>query len=222
MRAHLKYLKYVLLHKWYVYHAGMLIARLRGEYRLRLWWRLVRHDFSKFSRAEWGPYVRLFYGMSPEHEGTLRYLDANRQGSIEQFVAELRRAKKYAFNVAWLHHQHVNDHHWQHWLLREDSGTLIQLLPPAYVVDEMVADWCGAGQKILKLPHLAQCVMETVAWYTKNYAIFQLRPQARQRVEEDLTLLCNHFGIIDAAKDVQGLAARRVTLTVPLGDGARV
>jgi hypothetical protein len=88
------------------------------------------------------------------------------------------------------------------------------------VIDEMVADWCGAGQKILAMPHLAQCIAETIAWYTKNYAVIQLRPQARTRVEEDLAMLAHHFGLVDAAREALAGQARRVSLTIPLGDAA--
>jgi hypothetical protein len=228
MRAHFRYLKYVLIHKFYVWSAGWLLARLRGEYRWRLFWRLVFHDMSKFSRAEWGPYVTMFYG--PElYDAALKVIQRPAQGgyvgSVETAMKragdDIKRARQYDFNVAWLHHQHVNDHHWQHWLLREDSGANIQLLPPAYVVDEMVADWCGAGQKILKWPHLAECIAETIAWYTKMYAVIQLRPQARQRVEEDLAMLAHHFGLIEAAKEALAGQAQRVSLTIPLGGTQR-
>lgn len=111
---HLQYLAYVARHKWFV-----LLAGLRTGAPL---WRLVIHDWSKFTSAEWGPYVRKFY--DPD------------------------RARPDEFERAWLHHQHRNPHHWQHWLLREDSGT-IKLLPmPDSLVREMVADWMGAGRAI--------------------------------------------------------------------------
>lgn len=116
MRPHLQYLAYVVRHKWFVFRAG-----LRTGAPL---WRLLVHDWSKFTPAEWGPYVRKFYG------GWER-LDE--------------------FDQAWLHHQHHNPHHWQHWLLREDSGLLKLLRMPDDLVREMVADWMGAGRAI-RLP----------------------------------------------------------------------
>jgi len=54
MGKHFRYLKYVLLHKWYVFLAGR-------KARVSLW-RLLVHDLSKFSRVEWKPYVDKFYG----------------------------------------------------------------------------------------------------------------------------------------------------------------
>lgn len=118
MTPHLRYLSYVLRHKWFVFRAGL-------KTRAPLW-RLLIHDWSKFSRAEWGPYVAYFYG-DPERA---------------------RFDVPAAFDRAWLHHQHRNPHHWQHYLLQEDDGDLKVLPIPAALVREMVADWMGAGRAI--------------------------------------------------------------------------
>lgn len=112
--AHLRYLSYVLRHKWHVLYAGLFLG-----VPLR---RLVMHDASKFSRAEWGPYVRRFFGGAPDDPGVRR-----------------------AFNAAWRHHYEHNPHHPQYWLQLEEDGTMrANWMPPAYV-REMVADWYGAG-----------------------------------------------------------------------------
>jgi hypothetical protein len=84
MKPHLKYASYVARHKWFVLRAGLKV-------RAPLW-RLIIHDWSKLTPAEWGPYVRSFYG---------------KQGRTPEVRA--------AFDAAWLHHQHRNPHHWQHW-----------------------------------------------------------------------------------------------------------
>ena len=47
LKPHLRYLGYVVRHKWFVFRAG-----LRTGAPL---WRLVIHDWSKFTPAEWGP-----------------------------------------------------------------------------------------------------------------------------------------------------------------------
>jgi hypothetical protein len=111
-----KYASYLARHKWFVFRAG-----LRTRVPL---WRLVIHDWSKMSRAEWGPYVRSFYG--------------------PRRTAEV----KSDFDRAWLHHQHKNPHHWQSWILREDNGNVKTLEIPEHFVREMVADWMGAGRAI--------------------------------------------------------------------------
>lgn len=62
----LRYLQYVLRHKWYVAHAGRLLG-VSG-------WRLFKHDWSKFLPSEWKPYARFFYGTF-------------RAGAVESFQA---------------------------------------------------------------------------------------------------------------------------------------
>lgn len=114
LKAHLRYLKYVLRHKWFVFVAG----RKTGAPL----WRLLIHDWSKFSRAEWTPYVHMFYLYPSSGSDT--------------------------FDKAWLHHIHTNKHHWQHWLLQKDDGDVVCLPMPNKYILEMVADWMGAGRAI--------------------------------------------------------------------------
>ena len=116
MNKHLKYLKYLARHKYFVFLAG----RKTGAPL----WRLVIHDWSKFTPAEWGPYVEFFYG--PAHTPEMSA----------------------AFDRAWLHHIHKNAHHHQHWILREDTGNTVALEMPSIFVKEMLADWAGAGRAI--------------------------------------------------------------------------
>lgn len=157
MRKHWRYLNYVVRHKWFVFVAG-----LRTGAPL---WRLLIHDWSKFLPSEWGPYVATFYG---------GWKYADRPAHV---VA--------AFDAAWLHHQHANPHHWQHWVLREDSGA-VKLLPmPQHFMREMVADWMGAGRAITGK-------WEAGEWYAKNRDKIQIEQQTRIRVEG---LLSRHAGL---------------------------
>jgi hypothetical protein len=88
-------------------------------------WRLITHDISKLSWKEYPHYNRQFFGDKSDQVG---------------------------FQMAWLHHQHVNDHHWEFWIppTRHDRGTprgedcepLPMSLP---AVQEMVSDWMGAS-----------------------------------------------------------------------------
>lgn len=191
MRPHLHYLRYVLLHKWYVAKAGIEI----NGWSPRWLWRLLIHDLSKFRPSEWSPYVTTFYG-APTREPTTRALRMSR------------------FDRAWLLHIHRNPHHWQHWLLREDSGGTKALLQPSAVVDEMVADWLAAGQKILQRPSLAECVAETIVWYVTNRNVMVLREPARQRVEQILMGLANDFGLVAPAMQLHVAQAARQTITL--------
>lgn len=73
------------------------------------------HDMSKWDDEEYFAYCEYFYG------------EKTSDVEIE-------------FDYAWLHHQHNNPHHWQHWLLREDDGDLKALEMPYLDVLEMVCD----------------------------------------------------------------------------------
>lgn len=164
MKAHWQYLKYVLRHKWFVLVAGLWL-------RVPLWQLLV-HDLSKFSRAEWGPYVDYFYGPALPED---RPWDDFWVASAVHGTARTRRQE--AFDLAWLHHQRVNPHHWQYWLLKEDEGGLKPLEMPAHYVYEMVADWVGVG---LALGKGWENILE---WYDSAKDKMILEPSTRSIVE---------------------------------------
>lgn len=151
MKDHLSYLRYVIRHKWHVFKA---CARLGVPFRLA-----VTHDLSKFSPAEWGPYVHTFYNK----DGSGRYDETPE------------------FNQAWNHHQKANKHHWQYWILTMDRGEEIVLRMPLVYVREMVADWSGAGMAITGDPN-------PLPWYTKNRDKMKLHPGTRDLVEGLLEL----------------------------------
>lgn len=115
MRAHLDYLWYVLVHKYYVFIAGRALGVPA--------WQLLVHDLSKFSRAEWGPYaaIKPYFGR----------------------FGEARLELVTAFNAAWEHHWTNNPHHPEYWA-GGDRAAMLMAMPDIYV-REMVADWYGAG-----------------------------------------------------------------------------
>lgn len=185
MKAHFRYLSYVLRHKWFVLRAGL---RVRAPL-----WRLLIHDWSKFTPAEWGPYVANFYGLAPGDEAFEWYqrMKHAAQGSLEGFShadnEALKKAeqalegfivdsRQAAYDRAWLHHQHVNAHHWQHWLLRMDDGPTVALEMPAPLVLEMVADWMGAGRAITGRWDVRE-------WYERNREIIVLHAETRRLVD---------------------------------------
>jgi hypothetical protein len=199
MKAHLRYLNYVLRHKFFVARAWVALAQI-SQYSKREWavmlWRALVHDASKFSRAEWGPYVAMFYG-PPTTDG------------------DVKRERQAAFNYAWLHHQHRNPHHWQHWVLREDSGKVLVLLPERMFADEMLADWLGAGPKALTAHSMATAVADTIAWYAKVYDKQQMRDFVRQRIESRLLLFAAQYGISTYAARVHAVAETRKSIVIP-------
>jgi hypothetical protein len=172
VKAHWQYLKYVLRHKWYVFQ----MCR-----RFGLTWRGLIHDLSKFSPAEWGPYVDYFYGGDwPSHGET--------SGEWKRQLGD-KWTKEWAqrrFDRAWLHHIHHNSHHWNHWVLREDSGVVKCLDMPADCIWEMIADWWGAGRAIHGVPEDEQPwnrFDELKSWYLANRDNMQMHEHTRRRVE---------------------------------------
>jgi len=115
MTPTLKYLWLTLKHKAFVFRAGL-------KTRAPLW-RLVIHDWSKFTLAEAPHYGRQFFGAKDDPQGFAR---------------------------AWLHHQNCNPHHWEYWIPRTGHGRgdddLVSLPMPEWAVREMVADWLGASR----------------------------------------------------------------------------
>lgn len=112
-----RYLGVILRHKFYVFVAGL---RLKVPIA-----RLIKHDMSKFSRAEFSQYRQRFYGDAKDPVG---------------------------FKEALLHHYNSNDHHWEYWIILKRSfvsdGTADTEAPvpmPKAAVREMVADWMGAS-----------------------------------------------------------------------------
>lgn len=205
---HRMYLRYVLRHKYFVYRAGRRLGVPR--------WRLLVHDLSKFSLTEWRAYAPYFYG-EPAHETVLRYMGRVEMMSSDPEYHEFKRhlaiekaTRSARFDAAWLHHQHANPHHWQHWVLREDSGATKVLMMPAVLVAEMVADWIGAGTKILTPGiTLDACALEALRWYAANRSVILLRGLTRDYVETLLIeaaswsgLAVEHFD--DAEMAVQG------------------
>lgn len=116
-----------------------------------------QHDNSKYTEEEYDAYADYFYGEKTE-------------------------AVEAAFDAAWLHHQHNNPHHWQHWLLREDDGgTKCIEMPERYVI-EMIADWWAFSWK-------ANNLYEIFDWYKKNKSKIVLHENTQKLVEDILDKL---------------------------------
>lgn len=162
MRAHVKYLSYVLRHKWFVFVAGLRTGAPIG--------RLIIHDWSKFTPTEWGPYVRQFFNP----DGSRRQV-RRPDGGYDP------NAQSGDFRRAWLSHQR-NRHHWQAWVSIGDGGSLNALPMPMGFIREMVADWMGAGRAITGR-------WEVMEWYAKNRDLMLLHTNTRARVDALLATL---------------------------------
>ena len=163
---HWKYLKSQLRHKWFVFLECC---------KLGIPWLGIIHDWSKFLPSEWVPYARYFYGDYPDLQTMNTWAKSYYGGPTKQSIA-------YDFDVAWLHHQHRNKHHWQRWLLTLDSarsdGKLISLAMPDKYRREMLADWRGAGR--------AYGNPNTAEWYRMNRHQIRLHGDTRRWIENQL------------------------------------
>lgn len=157
MTKHWLYLKYVLRHKWFVLQAGRRLS-------INLWQLLV-HDLSKFHPSEWFPYAEWFYGYN---------------GGSWYNSGELVTERRNNFDRAWLLHLHRNPHHWQYWVLHEDSGVRKVMPMPERYRHEMIADWAGAGRAI----HGDKSDM--LGWYESTKDARELHPDTRRRVEIEM------------------------------------
>ena len=110
MMHHLKYLKSVLRHKWYVFLACL-------QFRVPIWSAII-HDWDKFLPDEFFAYADYFYGKKIARPNTkvMNY----KTGQLEPLMEQPVNVKD-AFDRAWNLHQKRNKHHWQFWLLTPDN-----------------------------------------------------------------------------------------------------
>lgn len=157
-----KYYNYIIEHTANVRKAfdllkELLIGSLTDQELVNLEIQMKNHDLSKYQDEEFRAYCDYFYG--------------NRTEQVEN-----------QFEYAWLHHQHNNPHHWQHWLLKQDDGTFKALEMPKNYVIEMVCDWWAFSIK-------KQNYCEILCWYEKNKETMILAQGTRDRVENILGLI---------------------------------
>lgn len=150
MKKHFKYLSYILRHKWFVFQECV---------KLGIPFLGLIHDWQKFLPFEWMPYVETFYGPWKYDERPAWLVES--------------------FDRAWLHHQHLGPHHWQHWISRNDSGSTIVLEMPDKYRKEMLADWRGASKAKFGIDN-------TPDWYKENKDKIILGPQTRTWIESQI------------------------------------
>jgi hypothetical protein len=157
---YLKYLNYLLRHKWYV---GIECWK-RGLYLYAF-----THDLSKFSLDELVPYTNYFYG-----KGNNITRGRNKTG----YYKPTDTGDK-AFDFAWLLHQKRNKHHWQWWILPEDDGGFKVLEMPVKYRTEMLCDWIGAGKAQGHFSPKTDLLLETRNWWRANNHKMTLHPKTR-------------------------------------------
>lgn len=121
MNAYIKYLLYVLKHKWFVFIECC---------RLGIPWLGVVHDLSRFSPDEWKHRAMYNFGGKSPRDKTGH---PSAVGS-ENYYLSLHR------------HFQRNKHHWQWWVWQRDDGST-KLFPMSdRFRREMLADMRGAGR----------------------------------------------------------------------------
>ena len=112
-KTYWRYLLYILKHKWYVF----VECKKEG-----LTVQGIFHDNSKFRPSEFFAYAEKFFS------GDYAYKYFEVEGNFE---------------IAWLHHEHRNGHHWGYWV--NSKGRPLQM-PRRYIV-EMICDWKAMGHR---------------------------------------------------------------------------
>lgn len=155
----LRYLSYVVRHRWFV---------MIECFKYGLIWRGLVHDWHKFLPDEFVPYVQQFGdGIQIGRDKTGYYAPED---------------KSPRFLRAWWLHQRRCDHHWQSWTVLKNGGKGASCIEMSSAARrEMVADWRGAGR--------AQGTPDVVKWYLANHAKICLHPETRLWVEYELGLV---------------------------------
>ena len=118
------------------------------------------HDESKMLPEEYNAYDDYFYGKEGKDEDDIAVIDAT-------------------FDYAWLHHQKMNPHHWQYWVLLNDDDGMKALEMPAEYVYEMIADWWSFSWRSGNLK-------EIFSWYDSHKEKMILHPKTQALVEDIL------------------------------------
>lgn len=167
---YVKYLRYLLRHKWYV----MMECFTEG-----LIWRGLVHDLSKFLPSEFMPYSAYFYG---------RKGDDIKKGRDKTGYYKPYDTGDVKFDFAWLLHQKRNRHHWQWWILPEDEGGVKVLSMTDEYRREMICDWIGAGKAQGHFSPPEDKYLETRNWYSANRHKMTFHPETRGWVEAKLNI----------------------------------
>lgn len=166
IKMYWKYFKYVVKHKFYV---GYFLIKEN------LWKQALTHDLSKFRWFPFNTYAWYFYGPK-EHEGE----------SETGYSKPITTTDK-DFDYAWLLHQKINPHHWQFWILLEDSGKVKLIDMPEKYWKEMICDWYGASIATGR-SNINNYRANTKKWYLAHRDIIQLSEKTRKEVEWELDI----------------------------------
>jgi len=158
---YLQFVRLLLRHKWYVLRAGIVTGVP--------FWRLLIHDLSKFSPAEFVTYAKNFHG------------DYSGSPNDREHVAR-------DFQFAWLHHENANPHHWGYWIPRSGKHANEPLPMPETYVREMIADCMGASKAYTGSWDIA-------CWLNENGRKWILHPETERLIA--VVMIEMHYIITD-------------------------
>jgi len=166
MKSKIKYLAYLLKHKWYVmiecFKAGLILQGLT-------------HDLSKFTREEFIPYSNFFYGKT-----SYLYKKAKKKnGYCKPFITGDQE-----FDDAWLIHCKRNKHHWQWWVFPDEQGIVRAIPIDKKYLTEMLCDWVAAGKAQGHCSPQNDPYQNVREWYKCNKNKIQLAPNTREEIEK--------------------------------------
>jgi hypothetical protein len=168
--AYIKNIGYILKHKWFVFiECCKLGMPFRG----------LIHDRSKFGLTEFKAYALYFFATMPKWDEVKHYSPTMSYKWSKDYAKEI-------FDVAWLHHQRYNKHHWEYWVNYKRIGDTQTFLAepmkmPNKYMKEMLADWRGAGRAINGKD-------DTKEFYLKNKDKIILHPETRKWIEGQLNI----------------------------------
>lgn len=119
------------------------------------------HDLSKFSHEELPHYVRNFFGDKADPDG---------------------------FALAWLHHLHLNEHHWGHYIFPDGftpKGSSVEngvIQMPQHYALEMIADWIGASKAYSGSGDMTD-------WLSKNLPKIRVHSATKEYLRETLDMI---------------------------------
>lgn len=180
----MKYLGYVLRHKYFV---------MIECFKMGLMWEGMVHDISKFFPSEWMPYVKKFYGKKPTKNcWNCNHIAGSQCAFNGSGIGDGHGAEECQdyevllgdFDAAWNKHIHRNPHHWEYWMLYSKAGGFKLIDMPERQIKEMVCDWVGAGKAQGNKSPVSDPYSECRIWYDKNRGRIQLSEKSRKLVQE--------------------------------------
>lgn len=171
MNAAFGHAKTVCTHKYWV---------AKYCFKLGLYWRGVKHDFSKFSPTEFIESAKYYM----KTRGKKSPIDAAK--------------KDKGWSSAWLHHKGRNDHHYEYWQDNFDT-TRDALDLPFECAAELICDYLGAGRAYMG--NNFTYLKEYEWWISTKYKKLAMHPHIMEFVNLVMIMMARAEVTIDTECD---------------------